>query len=74
MTPTSVTPWLRLVLQLLKTPLEYLDQLVASTATETGLPVIALARSLQFVISVNPLILKSPVAFEQVCLTALYGY
>jgi len=37
-TPTKRTPWLREVLQLLKTPDLYGDQLVASTATEIGLP------------------------------------
>ena len=71
LTPTNKTPWLSLVAQLLKTPDEYLDQLVASTATETGLPLIAVARSLQFLTSVKPEILKSPVALAQVCLTAL---
>ena len=51
-TPTKVTPWLSLVEQLLNTPLEYLDQLVASTATETTLLPISLAKVLQLVISV----------------------
>ncbi len=73
-TPTKVTPWLSLVAQLLKTPLLYLDQLVASTATETTLAEMAVARSLQLVISVYPDILKLPPSFEQACLTALYGY
>jgi len=35
--PTNVTPWLSLVAQLLKTPVLYGLQLVASTATETTL-------------------------------------
>jgi hypothetical protein len=69
--PTKRTPWLRDVLQLLKTPLLYGDQLVASTATETGLPVRALAKSLQFLISVKPEILNAPPCLEQVCFTAL---
>ena len=50
--PTKVTPWLREVLQLLKTPEEYLDQLVASTATEIGLSFNLEARSEQLLISV----------------------
>lgn len=71
MSPTNNTPWLRLVLQLLNTPVLYADQLVASTATETGLPDTELAKSLQFLMSVNPEILKGPPSFEQACLTAL---
>lgn len=59
-TPVKVTPWLSLVAQLLKTPELYLDQLVASTATETTLLTMALAKSLQLVISVNPEILNYP--------------
>lgn len=73
-TPTKRTPWFNEVLQLLKTPDEYLDQLVASTATEMVLPAMAEAKSLQFLMSVNPEILKAPVGLEQACLTALYGY
>ena len=69
--PTKRTPWLSLVAQLLKTPLEYFDQLVASTAIEMGLPARAVAKVLQSLISVNPEILNYPVVFEQVCLTAL---
>ena len=34
--PTRVTAWLMLVPHLLKTPLEYNPQLLASTQTETG--------------------------------------
>jgi len=59
---------------LLKTPLLYGDQLVASTAIEIGLPVMAVAKVLQSLISVNPEILNGPPVLEQVCLTALYGY
>lgn len=59
---------------MLKTPLLYGDQLVASTAIEIGLPVMAVAKVLQSLISVNPEILNGPPVFEQVCLTALYGY
>jgi hypothetical protein len=70
-TPTKRTPWLREVLQLLKTPDLYGDQLLASTATETGLPVMALAKSLQVLTSVKPEILKGPLFLLQVCLTAL---
>ena len=58
--PTRVTPWLSLVAQLLNTPVLYLDQLVASTATETTLVTKALAKSLQLVTSVYPEILKGP--------------
>jgi hypothetical protein len=72
--PINKTPWLREVLQLLKTPLLYVDQLVASTATEIGLPTMAVAKVLQSLISVNPEILNGPAFLEQVCLTALYGY
>jgi hypothetical protein len=56
-TPTNKTPWSRLVLQLLKTPLLYDDQLLASTATEIGLPTTALANVLQSLMSTNPEIL-----------------
>ena len=59
---------------MLKTPLLYGDQLVASTAIEIGLPVMAVAKVLQSLISVNPEILNGPPVLEQVCLTALYGY
>jgi hypothetical protein len=38
--PTNSTAWLIDAAQLLKTPLEYLLQLVASTVTETGLELI----------------------------------
>jgi len=55
----------------LKTPLLYADQLEASTATEMGLPVKAVAKVLQSLISVNPEILNGPPVFEHVCLTAL---
>jgi hypothetical protein len=58
----------------LKTPLLYGDQLLASTAIEIGLPVTALAKVLQSLISVNPEILNGPEFCLQVCLTALYGY
>jgi hypothetical protein len=34
----------------------------------------AVVKSLQVLISVKPEILKAPVGFEQLCLTALYGY
>lgn len=71
LTPTKVTPWLREVAQLLKTPLLYLDQLVASTATETTLEAIALVKAAQLLTSVNPAILNGPPSLEQVCLTAL---
>ena len=74
LTPTKVTPWLRAVLQLLNTPLLYGDQFDASTATETTLLWIALAKSLQFLISVYPETLKGSVAILHVCLTGLYGY
>lgn len=74
LTPTKRTPWLRLVLQLLKTPDLYPDQFEASTATEIGLPESALCKSLQFLISTNPAILNYPVAVLQVPLTAVYGY
>jgi len=74
LTPTKVTPWLSLVPQLLKTPLLYEDQLVASTATEVGLALIEAAKSLQFLISVYPEILKGPPSILQVCLTPTYGY
>lgn len=57
--PTNKTPWLRLVTQLLKIPELQVDQLVASTATETGLPFKALARSLQVLTVVWPLIFQS---------------
>ena len=70
-TPTNVTPWLSLVEQLLKTPLEYLDQLVASTATETGLPWMAADKELQFLTSVYPETLNGPEFCLQACLTAL---
>lgn len=70
-TPTKRTPWLSLVAQLLKTPDLYGDQLVASTATEIGLPVMAVAKVLQLLTSVKPEILNGPEFFEQVCLTAL---
>jgi len=72
--PTRVTPWLREVLQLLKTPEEYFDQLVASTATETGLLATARAKSLQLLISVNPLTLKDPELILQVPCLPVYGY
>ena len=70
-TPTNVTPWFNWVLHPLKTPPLYDDQAEASTATEMGLPVRAVAKVLQSLISVNPEILNGPVVFEQVCLTAL---
>jgi len=73
-TPTKVTPWFNWVLHPLKTPLLYDDQLEASTATEIGLPVRAVAKVLQSLISVNPEILNGPPVFAQACLTALYGY
>ena len=60
LTPTRVTPWLSLVEQLLKVPDLYDDQLEASTATETGHLVRALAKSLQLVISVYPDTLNVP--------------
>ncbi len=50
--PTKVTPWLSLVPQLVNTPELYCDQLLASTATDTTLPTMPLAKSLQLVISV----------------------
>jgi len=62
-TPTRRTPWFSEVLQFLKTPSPYLDQFEASTATEMGLPVRALASSMQFLMSVNPEILKAPSSF-----------
>jgi hypothetical protein len=68
--PTKVTPWFKPVAQLLKTPLLYRDQLEASTATETGHLAIAALRSLQFLTSVNPEILKAPVFLEHVPLAA----
>lgn len=68
--PTKVTPWFKPVEQLLKTPELYLDQLEASTATETGHWLIALARSVQLLISVNPEILKAPESLEHVPLEA----
>jgi len=74
LTPTKVTPWLSLLLQLLKTPDEYLDQLVASTATAIGLSAIALLKALQDLTSVYPLTLNGPVWVLHACLTALYGY
>lgn len=61
-TPTKRTPWLREALQLLKIPDLYPDQLVASTATEIGLPATALAKVLQSLMSVNPEILNGPPA------------
>lgn len=73
-TPTNVTPWLSLVAQLVKTPDLYADQLEASTATEIGLPDKAVAKSLQFLISVKPEILNGPEGCAQACLTALYAY
>jgi hypothetical protein len=48
--------------------------LVASTAIEIGLPVSALAKPVQLLISVYPVILKAPPFLAQACLTALYGY
>ena len=69
--PTKRTPWSSLVPQLLKTPEEYLDQLLASTAIETGLWVTAFARSVQDFTSVYPEILKEPESILQVCFTAL---
>ena len=69
--PVKVTPWLSLFEQLLKTPLEYLDQLVASTATETTLLGMVDPNVLQSLISVYPEILKFPPSILQACLTAL---
>ena len=73
-TPTNKTPWSRLVLQLLKTPLLYGDQLLASTATETGLPTTAVAKVLQSFMSVNPETLNGPALILHVPLCGVYGY
>jgi hypothetical protein len=59
---------------LLKTPFLYADQLVASTATEMGLPERLLAKVVQSLMSVNPEILNGPVAILHACLAATYGY
>ena len=66
LTPTKVTPWLSPVPQLENTPLEYRDQLEASTATETTRLWMAFPREAQSLTSVNPEILKGPVACLQV--------
>ena len=72
-TPTNKTPWFNEVAQLLKTPLLYGDQLEASTATESGLPVMALARLVHPETSVYPEFLYDPELVWHVCLTPLYG-
>ena len=69
--PTNKTPWSRLVLQLLKTPLEYFDQLLASTATAMGLEFRSLAKAVHPLDELCPLILNDPELDLQVCLTAL---
>lgn len=48
--------------------------MLASTATATGLPCRAIAKSLHVLTSVNPDILNNPPSFKQFCLTPLYGY
>ncbi len=72
--PVRVTPWLRLVLQLLKTPVLYGDQLVASTATETTPFDNQLVKSLQLVMLVCPEIFQSPPSTWHFPPTPLYGY
>jgi hypothetical protein len=61
------------VAQLLKTPVLYGDQLVASTAIEIGLAVKALNKAVQPGTSVYPEILNAPYLVVQVPFTALYG-
>ena len=68
LTPTKRAAKLRRVLQSLNTPEEYLDQLVASTATETGLSCIAVCNPLHVFIFVDPEILNDPESLLQVCL------
>ena len=71
MTPTKRTPWFRLFPQLLKTPEEYFTQLLASTPIETGLWMIAPARTEQELMFVKPEILKGPEFILHLCYMAV---
>ena len=72
--PTKRTAWLSYLPQVEKTPLEYLDQLLASTAIVNGYLATADYIAAIEVAALYPVTLVGPVAILHVPVLAVYGY